>query len=98
MYQESLKEVSIAISLQESHRSYPSRRRACLCFILVLVAVIWHFLPICLYFETYSMEFKMGFYQGFQLMNDVGVLNDVLVHFMPIIRCLAQIVYDIILI
>ena len=30
MYQESLNEVSIAISLHESHRSYPSRRRACL--------------------------------------------------------------------
>ena len=29
MYQESLNEVSIAISLHESHRSYPSRRRAC---------------------------------------------------------------------
>ena len=28
MNQESLNEVSIAISLQESHRSYPSRRRA----------------------------------------------------------------------
>ena len=30
MYQESLNEVSIAIWLHESHRSYPSRRRACL--------------------------------------------------------------------
>ena len=29
MYQESLNEVSIAISLHESHRSYPRRRRAC---------------------------------------------------------------------
>ena len=29
IYQESLNEVSIAISLHESHRSYPSRRRAC---------------------------------------------------------------------
>ena len=30
MYQESLNEVSIKISLHESDRSYPSRRRACL--------------------------------------------------------------------
>ena len=35
MYQESLKEVSIAILLHESHRSYPSRRRAC--FLLGIV-------------------------------------------------------------
>ena len=39
--------------------------------ILVLVVVKWHFWPICLYFDTYFMEFKMGFDQGFQLMNDV---------------------------
>ena len=31
MYQESLNEVSFAILLHESHRSYPSRRRACFC-------------------------------------------------------------------
>ena len=36
--------------------------------------------------------------QGFELMNDVSVLNYVLAHFMPIFRCLAQIVDDIILI
>ena len=44
---------------------------------LVLFAVIWHFKPICLYLETYFLEFKMGFENGFQLINDVGVLNDV---------------------
>ena len=30
---------------------------------------------------TYFMKFEMGFDKGFQLVNDVGVLNDVLANF-----------------
>ena len=43
------------------------------------------------------MKFKMSFDQRFQLMSDVGVLIDVLTHFMLIFCRLAQIVDDIIL-
>ena len=40
---------------------------------IIFLYVIWHFWPICLYFKTYFMEFKMGVDQGFHLMNDVVV-------------------------
>ena len=40
MYQESLDEVSFSILLHESHRSYPSRRRACLFYWVVLFFLI----------------------------------------------------------
>ena len=35
-------------------------------------------LPKYRYFLTYFLKFETGFFKGFQLVNDVGVLNDVL--------------------
>ena len=58
------------------------------CYIGVLgVSITFHllssyccymkFLPKCLYFETFFVAFKTGFDEGFLLVYDVGVLNDV---------------------
>ena len=64
MYQESLNEVSFAILLHESHRSYPSRRRACfkprfklkhffLFRPMIFLLVLWHFLShICMTYNA----------------------------------------------
>ena len=42
------------------------------------------FWPKCLYFETYILEFKIGFDHGLQLVNDVSVFNGILAHFLSI--------------
>ena len=41
----------------------------------------------CLYFETYILDFKLGFNDGLQLVNGVSVLNGFLAHFMAIFSC-----------
>ena len=57
MYQEALKEVSIAISLHESHRSYPSRRRACFQFILVILLTYFRMFTSFILFNWFNLVY-----------------------------------------
>ena len=43
------------------------------------------FWPFCPLLEDYFLEFNRFFDQGFQLVNNLGVLNDILISFLAIL-------------